>query len=232
MPNDLFQCEEIISYTDMCSVEAISLQAGMNFRGNNSVFLMSRRTGAPYSDTFDRDRDILIYEGHDEPRRVGGPDPKSVDQPLKPKTQNWKFFDAAVAFKTGLRPEPLCIRVYEKLKAGIWVFNGTFALQDAYKQESNGRFVVKFELSLLAQQVSGRTDMAIRDLSDHNRMIPSSVKQEVFKRDKGKCVICGSSKNLHFDHDLPFSRGGTSLLAENIRLLCATHNLSKGARIE
>src|SRR3989339_628268 len=41
-----------------------------------------------------------------------------------------------------------------------------------------------------------------------------------------------AAKNLHFDHDLPFSKGGTSLTAKNIRLLCAKCNLSKSDKIE
>ena len=63
-------------------------------------------------------------------------------------------------------------------------------------------------------------------------MIPSDVKLEVWKRDKGQCVQCGSTDNLHFDHVLPFSKGGTLLTAENVQLLCARHNLQKSARIE
>ncbi|MFZ0452734.1 MAG: hypothetical protein WCE54_04390 [Ignavibacteriaceae bacterium] len=38
-------------------------------------------------------------------------------------------------------------------------------------------------------------------------MIPTSVKVEVWARDKGRCVLCGSTENLHYDHDLPFSKG-------------------------
>jgi 5-methylcytosine-specific restriction endonuclease McrA len=55
---------------------------------------------------------------------------------------------------------------------------------------------------------------------------------EVWKRDKGQCVICGETKNLHFDHDLPFSKGGTSFSAKNVRLLCMKHNLQKSGKIE
>ncbi|MCX8106660.1 MAG: HNH endonuclease [Ignavibacterium album] len=40
-----------------------------------------------------------------------------------------------------------------------------------------------------------------------------------------------STKNLHFDHDLPFSKGGTSLTAENVRILCMKCNLSKSNKI-
>src|SRR5262249_40119385 len=66
----------------------------------------------------------------------------------------------------------------------------------------------------------------------HTRLIPSDVKKEVWKRDGGRCVMCGDTKNLHFDHDLPFSKGGTSISAKNVRLLCMKHNLQKSARIE
>jgi 5-methylcytosine-specific restriction endonuclease McrA len=66
----------------------------------------------------------------------------------------------------------------------------------------------------------------------HTRLIPSHVKKDVWKRDQGKCVLCGESKNLHFDHDLPFSRGGTSLLVDNVKLLCAKCNLRKSDKIE
>jgi 5-methylcytosine-specific restriction endonuclease McrA len=44
--------------------------------------------------------------------------------------------------------------------------------------------------------------------------------------------MCGSTTNLHFDHIIPYSKGGTSLMAENIQILCATHNLRKRDRIE
>jgi 5-methylcytosine-specific restriction endonuclease McrA len=58
------------------------------------------------------------------------------------------------------------------------------------------------------------------------------VKQEVFKHDKGQCVICDANDQLHFDHDFPFSKGGASITPANVRILCTRHNLSKGARIE
>jgi 5-methylcytosine-specific restriction endonuclease McrA len=46
-----------------------------------------------------------------------------------------------------------------------------------------------------------------------------------------QCVLCSSTKNLHFDHDIPFSKGGSSLTAANVRLLCAKHNLEKSDKI-
>jgi 5-methylcytosine-specific restriction endonuclease McrA len=56
---------------------------------------------------------------------------------------------------------------------------------------------------------------------------PTAVKLEVWRRDGGKCVKCGATDELYFDHDLPFSLSGTSMTAANVQLLCARHNLEK-----
>lgn len=64
-----------------------------------------------------------------------------------------------------------------------------------------------------------------------SRTIPSWVKTFVWDRDGGKCVNCDSRDGIHFDHILPFSRGGSSLLPVNIQLLCEKCNLSKSASL-
>ena len=88
---------DIISHTEMCLEEGVSLQRGMNFRlkGGTTVILMSLRKGAPYADRVEENGEILIYEGHDIPRNLAR-DPKLIDQPFyTPKgslTENGKFF--------------------------------------------------------------------------------------------------------------------------------------------
>jgi 5-methylcytosine-specific restriction endonuclease McrA len=67
----------------------------------------------------------------------------------------------------------------------------------------------------------------VPDKPVRRRVIPTAVKLEVWKRDGGKCVACGATDELHFDHDLPYALGGTSLTAANVQLLCARHNLEK-----
>ena len=121
------------------------------------------------------------------------------------------------------------VKVYEKIQPGIWSYNGFFDLIDAWQEDDENRKVFKFKLSLRDQQDISKGDY--QDL-DHNRLIPSSVKLEVFKRDQGKCIKCGSGDNLHYDHILPFSKGGTSITSENIQILCARHNIQKSNRIE
>ena len=113
---------------------------------------------------------------------------------------------------------------------GVWSLKGFFDLINYKILHDGSRNVYRFILRL-KENVSFDTDLQTVDLS-HNRIIPSEVKKEVWKRDQGKCVICGSSENLHFDHELPFSKGGTSLTVKNVRLLCMKHNLEKSAKIE
>lgn len=222
--------DNIISYFEMCHREGTSLQQGMNFGlgGNHSVILMSIRSNAPYRDRLENNGTTLVYEGHDIPKSASVPNPKLVDQPEylpsgRP-TQNGKFHEAAQSFKSNVRA-PERVRVYEKLRVGIWSYNGVFHLVDSWKERDDHRAVFKFRLSA----VEGEEDFSMppRLNAERRRLIPTPIKLEVWKRDEGKCAICGATDELHFDHILPFGKGGTSLTATNVQLLCARHNLEK-----
>lgn len=213
----------------------MSLQRGMNFNlgGNHSVILMSLRPNAPYEDELLEGGTILIYEGHDEPRSRNIPEPKRVDQPQRTSsgamTQNGFFHKAAQEFSKGLRP-PERVRVYEKIRSGIWSYNGIFHIVNSFLKKIKGRKVFKFRLVA----VEGEEDLNSPVQADaiRRRVIPIHIKIQVWKRDGGKCVLCGATDELHFDHDVPFSKGGTSLVAKNVQLLCARHNLKKHDRIQ
>jgi len=143
-------------------------------------------------------------------------------------TQNGLFYEAVIRHRDqGFLTE--LVKAYEKIHSGIWAYNGLFELVDALQETSGARRVFKFKLRAVAD--ARDQDEGDRVL-DHSRLIPASVKLEVWKRDKGGCVLCGSRENLHFDHIIPYSRGGSSLVAENVQLLCAKHNLAKRDRIE
>ena len=226
---------DVVSYLEMCAEEGVSLQWGMNFqlRSGRTVILMSRRTGAPYRDRVEEDGRVLLYEGHDVPRSDSMSVPKVVDQVARSErgapTQNGLFAEAAQGFQRGERGAER-VRVYEKIRQGIWVFNGVSALVDATHAHDGTRRAFRFRLEAIDDE--GR--VVSTGSADHepNRLIPTEVKLEVWKRDQGRCVQCGSADNLHFDHIIPFSRGGSSSTAANIQLLCARHNLAKRDRIQ
>ncbi len=143
-------------------------------------------------------------------------------------TQNGKFYAAAIATAQESAPAER-VRVYEKIKKGIWSYNGVFHLVDAWITRDEYRQIFKFKLIA----VEGDEDFSqpVKKDLEHRRIIPSQVKLEVWKRDRGKCVQCGATNELHFDHNLPYSKGGTSLTAQNIQLLCARHNLQKSDKL-
>jgi hypothetical protein len=117
--------DNVISYIEMCRREGASLQQGMNFAlgQNHSVILMSVRPNAPYRDRLEDGGTTWVYEGHDLPKSESCSDPKRFDQPERfPSgglTQNGKFHVAAQEAKLGERL-PERVRVYEKIRNGIW----------------------------------------------------------------------------------------------------------------
>ena len=56
------------------------------------------------------------------------------------------------------------------------------------------------------------------------------IRRAVFERDGGRCVECGGGFDLQYDHVIPFSLGGATTV-ENLQLLCADCNRSKGATL-
>lgn len=229
--------DEIISYRQMCDAEKVqTLQRGMNYRlnPNYSVILMSQRRNAPYKDRILSDGLMIEYEGHDTPKISSRINPKRLDQPRKTKsgrlTQNGLFASAVDDFKLGKR-KPEIVRVYEKIFSGVWSEKGFFHLVNyKYMNELNRKV---FHFFLEEKEIDINTDGLIENkLRQRTRVIPSDIKKIVWERDKGCCVLCGSSDELHFDHDLPYSKGGTSITSSNVRILCARHNLQKSDKIE
>lgn len=59
---------------------------------------------------------------------------------------------------------------------------------------------------------------------------PSKIKEEIFRRDNYKCVVCGRSKKdgveICADHIKPKDKGGSNTV-DNGQTLCTEHNLLK-----
>ena len=89
----------------------------------------------------------------------------------------------------------------------VWVDIGFYDLIDGFITSDSRRNVFKFILKLNLEKADGDSDYI--DLI-HNRQILGEVQREAYERDKVKDRICGSIDNLHFDHIIPFSKGGSS----------------------
>jgi len=88
------------------------------------------------------------------------------------------------------------------------------------------------KLSAILEALVRRRNYFIAERLDNakSRHIPDEVKIAVWHRDAGKCVRCGKTDYLEFDHVIPFSRGGANS-ENNIQLLCRRCNLSKGGEL-
>ena len=68
-------------------------------------------------------------------------------------------------------------------------------------------------------------------IRQNTKRLPSErLKVQVLMSDGNKCRLCGitlTGDNIHFDHVIPWSKGGETVL-ENLQILCVKHNLAKG----
>src|SRR5262245_48283810 len=211
--------KELIPYREMCRREGAGLRRGMHFGlgGTYSVLLMSSHPRAPYQDRLAADGTTLIYEGHDALQSQAVPYPKTVDQPLRTPygtpTQNARFHQVAQAYKLGQQP-PERVRIYEKCRPGLWVYQGLFLLVDSWRESDGRRQVCKFKL--VVSETAAHDRQFPVPPPKPRRSIPRAVKLAVWQRDGGRCVVCGAQEGLQYDHIVPYSKGGTSVDAANI----------------
>jgi len=112
-----------------------------------------------------------------------------------------------------------------------WMFKGEFYWEDDGYSASQ---VAALILDRIAQKEK-KVDRAIARLSQATstsvrQPIPDDVKILVWQRDGGRCVKCGSQKNLEYDHIIPLSKGGGNT-ARNLQLLCEDCNRAKGGNL-
>jgi len=69
-----------------------------------------------------------------------------------------------------------------------------------------------------------------RAKSARHERIPEEVRMLVWRRDGGRCVKCGSTEDLEFDHIIPIAKGGSNT-EKNVQLLCAKCNREKSNHI-
>ncbi len=216
---------DALTFEQMCRREGIYLQRGMYARTprGRPVLLISPGKKNVYADMVEERAEILIYEGHNAMRSPKRPYPQLMDQPLDTvggkRTANGVLFDAAASYRDGTSPA-MPVQIYRKIRGGVWMDLGEYRLVDAWRESDGRRLVVRFKLR--------RFGAAGRESGEaaNPRYISPDVRVRVWNRDGGRCVICGSTRDLHFDHIVPVVRGGGND-SKNLQLLCSAHNLAK-----
>lgn len=114
-----------------------------------------------------------------------------------------------------------------------WMFQGIFYWDNEWfsAQVVHGLILERNDRrERQAQRAIARATMPSSESQVSREPIPREVQHFVWQRDQGKCVQCGSQRNLEYDHIIPFSKGGSNT-ARNLQLLCGQCNRSKGANI-
>jgi hypothetical protein len=90
---------------------------------------------------------------------------------------------------------------------------------------------LKTEIDIIEEEVSEKNQINDIVFRHTTKRFPSErLKVQVLMRDGNTCRLCGitlTGDNIHFDHIHPWSKGGETVL-ENLKVLCARHNLAKG----
>ena len=122
----------------------------------------------------------------------------------------------------------------------IWLYKGIYysvnlgILKDIYTDEQI-RLILMEEYDKERkrfERLKRKYELSEYEKAETSRpSIPERVRIEVWRRDEGKCVKCGSRERLEYDHIIPVSKGGSNT-TRNIELLCEQCNRRKGSQIK
>jgi hypothetical protein len=111
-------------------------------------------------------------------------------------------------------------------KNALFDVTGLHSIEEAKLLILNKYQIERREIDFL----KSRADKSFSKEETRREHIPERIRNEVWRRDGGKCVECGSVYNLEFDHKIPVAKGG-SHTARNLQILCEPCNRRKSDNI-
>lgn len=220
--------DNIFTYDEICKKVGFKIIQGINFRAYKGISVFLIASNSVFKDEFDSSGNLL-YEGHNFfAQKDEKSDAFNNDQPLWDDngelTPNGLIVKSVELYRRNKKQITEKVIIFEKIEAGIWSEKGVFNIIDYFFANQNNRKIVKFVLKPVKLKEKPKDYIS-------TRMISRDVKIRVWERDKGKCVLCGATRNLQYDHEIPYSKGGNNTF-ENVRILCAKCNIKKSDNIE
>jgi hypothetical protein len=160
---------------------------------------------------------------------------KVIDLPCRADKMPVNVWESMLAAMTSGDPHLLDLSFKNK---SFWLYRGKTVMTIDMMHLSNeeqklevANAVLKHEkrYTQLQRQQEAYARIEYTDAARRER-IPENVRLFVWQRDEGKCVKCGGTERLEFDHIVPVAKGGSNT-ERNIQLLCETCNRAKGANI-
>ena len=108
--------------------------------------------------------------------------------------------------------------------------------QPARNTMINAAFLFMFGLLSLGmgyRLVNPSKSQYMKEVEQHgySRRVPNRVAMKCGCEMAENVSFAGATEDIHLDHIIPYSKGGSSTDPDNIQLLCGKHNLEKSDRI-